>query len=76
MVCAMDPDDRRRYVQVAAELAARIKRGDIATGASLPSTRDIKQEFGVSIQTAQKAQRLLETEGLVRKYPGLGYFVK
>jgi DNA-binding GntR family transcriptional regulator len=34
------------------------------------------QEHGVARQTAAKALQLLEREGLTRRVPGLGYYVK
>lgn len=70
-----DPEDRRRYVQVALVLKGRISSGELARGATMPSTRGIKAEFGVSIETAQKSLRILADEGLIKRWPGLGYYV-
>lgn len=72
---AMTDDDPRRYTQLAAVLRERITSGELATGDTMPGTRGISDEFGVSIETAQKALRVLEGEGLIRRYPGLPYYV-
>lgn len=71
----IDPSDRRRYVQVALILRERISSGELPPGAAMPSTRAIKAEFGISIETAQKSLRVLEQLGLIRKYAGLPYYV-
>jgi DNA-binding GntR family transcriptional regulator len=62
-------------MQVAAALRGRIASGELADGARMPGTRAIKAEFEVSIETAQKSLRVLEAEGLIRKWPGIGYYV-
>jgi len=72
----MDPSDRRKYMQIAATLRERISSGDLASGARLPGTRAIRVEFDTSQETAQKALRVLEDEGLIVKYPGLGYYTR
>jgi GntR family transcriptional regulator len=41
----------------------------------VPSITTLTQDHGVARQTAAKALRLLESEGLVRRIPGLGYYV-
>ncbi len=41
-----------------------------------PSITTLTQEHSVARQTAAKALRVLETEGLVYRVPGLGYYVR
>jgi len=41
----------------------------------MPSIITLTQEHGIARQTAAKALRLLEAEGLVYRVPGLGYYV-
>jgi DNA-binding GntR family transcriptional regulator len=41
----------------------------------VPSITTLTQDHGVARQTAAKALRLLESEGLVHRVPGLGYYV-
>lgn len=74
-VTDIDPADKRRYMQIALTLSERIASGELPSGAAMPGTRAIKEEFGVSIETAQKALRVLDSEGLIKKYPGLSYYV-
>jgi DNA-binding GntR family transcriptional regulator len=68
-------DDPRRYRQIASTLRERIKDGDLKPGYPLPSIKAICQESGNSRQTCGKALALLVGEGLIKRIPGLGYFV-
>jgi DNA-binding GntR family transcriptional regulator len=63
------------YRQIAAILRARIKSGDLAPGAAVPSVRTIQQEYGVAQTTARKAIRVLVDEGLAEIVTGWGTFV-
>jgi DNA-binding GntR family transcriptional regulator len=69
-------DDPRAYMRLAALLRARIESGDLRPGQPAPSITTLTQEHGVARQTVSKAFRVLESEGLVARYPGLGYYVK
>jgi GntR family transcriptional regulator len=62
-------------MQVAAVLRGRITSGELPSGARMPGSRGIKAEFGVSAETAQKSLRVLEEEGVIQKWPGIGYWV-
>lgn len=55
----------RRADQVAAALAARIGRGDLAAGARLPAERHLMAEFGVSRTAVREAIATLAARGLV-----------
>jgi DNA-binding GntR family transcriptional regulator len=68
-------DDPRAYVRIAADLRRKIASGELAPRTPVPSITTLVQEHGVARQTAAKALRMLETEGLVRRVPGLGYYV-
>jgi DNA-binding GntR family transcriptional regulator len=68
-------DDPRAYVRIAAAVRRQITSGDLAAGQPVPSITVLVQEHGVARQTAAKALRMLETEGLLRRIPGLGYYV-
>jgi DNA-binding GntR family transcriptional regulator len=63
------------YVRIAAELRSRIESGELAPGKPVPSITRLTQEHGVARETAAHALKVLEEEGYVRRYPGLGYYV-
>ena len=44
-------------------------------GQPLPSITELALEHGHARVTCGKAYRMLEAEGLVTRYPGLGYYV-
>jgi DNA-binding GntR family transcriptional regulator len=68
-------DDPRVYVRIAADVRARIEAGELAAGQPAPSITSLCQEWGVARETAAHAMQVLESEGLVRRYPGRGYYV-
>jgi DNA-binding transcriptional MocR family regulator len=65
-----------RYEAVAAELKAAIVRGAYPAGARLPSVRQLRDQFGISVATALEAYSQLEIKGLVEARPKSGYFVR
>jgi hypothetical protein len=69
------PEDPRAYVRIAALVRAQIESGQLARGQPVPSITTLVQEHGVARQTAAKGLRLLESEGLLYRVPGLGYYV-
>jgi GntR family transcriptional regulator len=66
--------DPRAYVRLAAELRRQIADGRLPAGRPVPSISALGAQYGHSRQTCAKAMRLLEGEGLVARFPGLGYF--
>lgn len=64
------------YRQIAAILRGRIESGEYQPGQRLPSINTLMQEYGVAHLTANKALRLLATEGLAELSPGMGFYVK
>jgi GntR family transcriptional regulator, transcriptional repressor for pyruvate dehydrogenase complex len=50
---------------IASYLRARIVRGDLAEGASLPTETELMRQFDVSRPTLREAFRILETESLI-----------
>lgn len=64
------------YEQVAAELREAIQRGDLAPGDRLPSFAELREHFGVTVTTAQRALRVLKDAGLVEGRKGSGVYVK
>ncbi len=71
----MDDQDPRIYLRIAAAVRARIAADELKGGQPAPSITSLCQEWGVARETAAHALQLLEAEGLVRRYPGRGYYV-
>lgn len=67
--------DPRRYRQMAGEVRGLITSGQLAPGQPAPSIPELTARHGCARQTAAKALRLLEDEGLLIRYPGFGYYV-
>ena len=63
------------YLQLAAVLVARIKRGDYPPRRAVPGVDRLVQEFGVARGTARKSLVLLAEKGIVRTVVGKGSFV-
>jgi GntR family transcriptional regulator len=67
--------DPRRYMRLANAIRTQIADGTLRKDAPLPSITVLCEEHDLSRQTAGKALRMLEREGLVYRVPGLGYHV-
>jgi DNA-binding GntR family transcriptional regulator len=67
-------EDPRRYVRIHADLAARIADGRLPPG-TLLNIGLLADEHGVARETVQRAIRMLADDGLVTRYPGLGWQV-
>lgn len=63
------------YEQIAAELAAQIKSGELQPGDKLPSERTLKAKYVVSGTTIRFVMVDLKARGLVKGQPGRGVFV-
>lgn len=53
------------YVQIVRHLKRAIFLGEAAVGESLPSRRELAAQLCINPNTAQKAFRLMEEEGLI-----------
>ncbi len=65
-------NDPRLYVRITEDLRHKISGGTIKANVSIT---DLSQQWGASRQTVSKALRALEDDGLIRRYPGVGYYV-
>lgn len=63
------------YQRVADDLIARIRAGEHAVGAMLPTEVELCAAYSVSRHTVREALRLLETMGLVTRRQGAGTIV-
>jgi len=57
------------HLQIAGHYKRLIQTGQIASGDRLPSVREVRDDWEVGHQTAQRALLHLQTEGLVRSGP-------
>jgi DNA-binding GntR family transcriptional regulator len=69
------PQDPRAYHRLAAAAREKISSGSLVPGQPLPSITELAREHGHARVACGKAYRMLEAEGLVTRYPGLGYYV-
>jgi DNA-binding GntR family transcriptional regulator len=67
--------DPRAYQRLAALVRDQITSGMLAPGAHLPPGGDLRTQHRHSRQTVTKAMAVLQDEGLICRWPGLGYFV-
>src|SRR5690242_9267407 len=63
------------YAAIASHYRHLISDGTLAPGDPMPSLNDVCDEFGVSITTANRAFRLLKSEGLTLGRAGVGTVV-
>lgn len=63
------------YKQICDELRARIESGELKEGQSVPSVRQIANDWSVSNATAARVLSLLQTQGWVNVVPGVGAVV-
>lgn len=66
---------KTRAVTVADAIDVEIRDGMYPTGAEIPSRRNLAARYGVAIDTASAAVRVLENRGLVVSTPGAGTYV-
>jgi DNA-binding GntR family transcriptional regulator len=67
--------DPRKYVRLAAELRMQIEEGGLPAGHPVPSITRLAAERGWARGTCAGALQLLAEQGLLRRVPGLGYYV-
>lgn len=67
--------DPTKYKRLAATLRAQISTGAYQPGNPVPTITELARVNGWARQTCGHAMRLLEDEGLLTFYPGLGYHV-
>lgn len=69
-------DPTPRYLQAQQILVEAIRRGELAPGTKLPSTKEISGLFDISLITAHKALEGLVEAGWLRREVGRGTFVR
>lgn len=68
-------EDPRIYVRVLFRVREQIADGTLRPGEPTPTISALCRQFACTRQTVSKALRLLADEGLLIRYPGLGYYV-
>jgi DNA-binding GntR family transcriptional regulator len=64
-----------KWVSLAERIRVQIASGELAPGAKLPSTMELRREHGVSEMVVRNAMIALKAEGLVYGVPGVGVYV-
>ncbi|WP_405675939.1 GntR family transcriptional regulator [Streptomyces sp. NBC_01511] len=64
-----------KYEEIAESLRSRIASGEFESGETLPSGRDLAEQWSVSRATAVKAMDVLRSDGLVEARQGTGFVV-
>lgn len=68
-------EDPRIYVRVLLHVREQIADGTLSPGEPTQTITALCRQFSCTRQTVAKAMRLLTDEGLLIRYPGLGYYV-
>jgi DNA-binding GntR family transcriptional regulator len=63
------------YKAIAADLRGKIESGELRPGEQVPSATRICELYGVTKNTALRALKVLQDEGLIRVEQGWGSFV-
>ncbi len=69
------PISDHAYLQIESDLRARIRRGEWKQGVMLPGRRQLAEEYGVAVNTLQRAILVLLEEGVLTSHGGRGTFV-
>ncbi len=69
------PVSDHAYLQIESDLRARIRRGEWKQGVMLPGRRQLAEEYGVAVNTLQRAILVLLDEGVLTSHGGRGTFV-
>lgn len=69
------PTAEAPFRQIANDIAAKIKSGELKPGDKLPSTRELAETYEVHLNTAYRAMSLLHDRELITGQPGRGTYV-
>lgn len=65
-----------RYLQIAEEMRDQIARGTYAAGDRIPTKQEMMAQWGVALNTVDRAIAELRERGLVETFHGVGTFVR
>ncbi|MFZ7104350.1 MAG: GntR family transcriptional regulator [Peptococcaceae bacterium] len=63
------------YEQIAKQIKSQILKGELSSGDSLPSIRNLAKDLHISVITTKRAYEELEKEGFIETVAGKGSFV-
>lgn len=63
------------YKQIVANVKEDIKKGTLASGATMPSLSEFARANNISMETTKKAYNILKNEGLMSGHQGKGYYI-
>jgi GntR family transcriptional regulator len=63
------------YMKVAEDIEAKIRSGELKSGARLRAERDLTLHYEVSYGTIRRAMKVLRERGLISSVQGRGTFV-
>lgn len=64
-----------KYVQVADDIQARIKRGELRAGTRLPGERELAEQYQIAQGTARRVIQELRDRGVAQTVPSKGTYV-
>lgn len=67
--------DPRIYVRILSHVHGLVRDGTIPPGEPVPTITSLCRKFDCTRQTVSKALRLMADDGILHRYPGLGYYV-
>lgn len=65
-----------KYLKLASQLRERIRSKELKAGDRLPTFAEMREKFGVTLNTVERTYSFLEQEGLIERQQGRGTFVK
>ncbi|GAA1674244.1 GntR family transcriptional regulator [Fodinicola feengrottensis] len=72
----IEPETGPKYRQIASRLRARITRGDLSPGQTVPTEKELSENYKVSRNTVRLALSALTNEGLITGGRGRGRVVR
>jgi len=66
--------DPRLYMRISRDVREKLAAGILTAGDAV-RLASLMREWEASRPTVRKALRVLEAEGLIKRYPGVGYYV-
>ncbi|MEU2043668.1 GntR family transcriptional regulator [Nocardia niwae] len=67
---------RPRYLQIADDLRSRITSGEYSPGERIPTKASLMEQWGVALNTVDRAVDELRNDGLIETFHGVGSFVR